>query len=103
MDIKAFSQLWQKGNWETIQYISADKGYDYFDVRNPIKKTGKIPVIPRRENALVPSLPDIYKSYYHTRSTTERFFGSIKENKCLALRFDKLTIRFFSFFCFSSN
>jgi len=100
--MKAFSLLWQKGNWENIQYVIADKGYDYFDVRHPIKKAGKIPVIPRRENAVVPGLPDIYKPYYHTRSSIERFFGSIKENKRLALRFDKLTTTFFSFFALAA-
>jgi len=66
-------------------------------VRDPIKKAGKTPVIPRRANAVVTGLQDVYKPYYSTRSAIERFFGRIKENKRLALRFDKLTSTFFSF------
>ena len=95
--MKVFPQLWQNGEWENTQYIIADKGYDYFDVRHPIRKAGKIALIPRRANATVPGLPDNYKSYYRSRSTIERFFGRIKENKRLVLRFDKLTTTFFSF------
>ncbi|HAT2094896.1 TPA: transposase [Legionella pneumophila] len=38
------------------------------------------------------------KERYKTRSAIERFFGKIKENKRLTLRFDKLDITLFSFF-----
>jgi hypothetical protein len=38
------------------------------------------------------------KERYQTRSNIERFFGEIKENKRLALQFDKLDLTFFSFF-----
>ena len=100
--MKAFSLLWEKGDWENIQYVIADKGYDYFDVRQPIRKAGKTPVIPRRANAAVPGLPQTYKPYYQTRSAIERFFGRIKENKRLAVRFDKLTTTFFSFFALAA-
>lgn len=96
--MKVFPKLWKLGNWSGIQYVIADKGYDYFSVRDPIRKSGKVPVIPRRANAVVPGLQEIYKPYYRTRSSIERFFGRIKENKRLALRFDKLTHTFFSFF-----
>ncbi len=96
--MKIFPKLWESGKWSGIQYIIADKGYDYSSVRILIKKDGKVPVIPRRANAVVPGLQDIYKSYYLSRSSIERFFGRIKDNKRLALRFDKLTHTFFSFF-----
>ena len=79
VDMKAFSQLWEKGEWENIQYVIADKGYDYFDVRDPIRKAGKIPVIPRRANATVPGLPDIYKPYYYTRSAIDDFLDVLKK------------------------
>jgi hypothetical protein len=102
VDMKAFPKLWQEGEWGNIQYVIADKGYDYFDVRDPIRKAGKIPVIPRRANATTPGLPDAHKPYYHTRSAIERFFGRIKENKRLALRFDKLMSTFFSFFALAA-
>ena len=38
------------------------------------------------------------KEKYKTRSAIERFFGKIKENKRLALRFDKLDVTFLSLF-----
>ena len=98
VDMKVFTKLWELGKWSGIRYVIADKGYDYFAVRAPIKKAEKIPVIPRRANAIFPGLQDIYKPYYRTRSAIERFFSRIKENKRLALRFDKLTHTFFSFF-----
>lgn len=98
VDMKVFSKLWKLGEWLGIQYVIVDKGYDYFSVRSSIKKAGKIPVIPRRANAICPGLQDIYQPYYRTRSAIERFFGQIKENKRLALRFDKLSHTFFSFF-----
>lgn len=102
VDMKVFPKLWELGKWSEIQYVIADKGYDYSSVRIPIKKAGKTPVIPRRANAIVPGLQDIYKSYYRSRSSIERFFGRIKDNKRLALRFDKLTHTFFSFFALAA-
>ena len=66
-------------------------------IRHPIKKAGKIPVIPRRANAALPGSQDIYKLLCRTRSAIERYFGRIKENKRLALRFDKLTTTSFPF------
>ena len=80
-----------------IQYIIADKGYDYYAVRTSIRKAEKIPVIPGRANGIAPGLQDAYKAHYRTRSAIERFFGRIKENKRLALRFDKLAHTFFIF------
>lgn len=94
--MKEFSSLWQKADWRSIQYIIADKGYDYSVVRNHIIAAGKTPVIPRRKGAVCPGVHD--KVRYKTRSAIERFFGKIKENKRLALRFDKLDVTFFSFF-----
>lgn len=102
VDMKVFPTLWKLGSWSGIQYVIADKGYDYSAVRSPIKKAGKIPVIPRRANAIFPGLQDVYKPYYRTRSSIERFFGRIKENKRLALRFDKLSHTFFSFFALAA-
>lgn len=94
--MKVFPELWKKGDWDSVNYIIADKGYDYSEVRNLIKESKKIPVIPRRENAICPGVQD--KERYATRSAIERFFSSIKENKRMALRFDKRDVTFFSFF-----
>ena len=97
--MKAFPELWKKGNWESIQYVVGDKGYGCAEVRNLIRKSNLISVIPRRQNAVCPGVQD--KERYATRSAIERFFSKIKENKRMALRFDKRDVAFFSFFCFS--
>ena len=96
VDMKEFDNLWHQSDWKNIQYIIADKGYDYLAVRQQISKAGKTAVIPRRNNAIFPGVSD--KEHYKTRSAIERFFGKIKENKRLALRFDKLDTTFLSFF-----
>lgn len=96
VDMKEFSTLWSQCDWRGIQYIIADKGYDYSAVRTQITVSGKTAVIPRRKGAICPGVRD--KERYKTRSAIERFFGKIKENKRLTLRFDKLDVTFFSFF-----
>ncbi|MCW8422197.1 transposase [Legionella sp. PATHC032] len=73
----------------------ADKGYDCGKVRSQINSTGKTAVIPRKKGAICPGVRD--KERYKTRSAIERFFGKIKENKRLTLRFDKRDTTFFSF------
>ncbi|MFI0436032.1 MAG: hypothetical protein ACH350_10000 [Parachlamydiaceae bacterium] len=75
-----------------------NKGYDDSDVPTAIKKAEKIPIIPRKAHAIFPGWQEAYKPYYPTRSAIERFFGRIKENKRVALRFEKLLHTFFSFF-----
>ncbi len=98
-DMKVFPEVYGTGDWQDVKYVIADKGYDYYDVRKLIRDTGKRPVIPRREGAVCPGLhTEEDRERYKTRSAIERFFGKIKENKRLALRFDKLDVTFFSFF-----
>ena len=96
VDMNEFSALWKQSDWRGIQYVIADKGYDCGKVRQRITSEGKTAVIPRRKGAIYPGVRD--KERYKTRSAIERFFGKIKENKRLTLRFDKLDITFFSFF-----
>ena len=95
-DMILFPKLWHQGHWQKIHYVVADKGYDYSAVRQCIRESNKTPVIPRRKGAICPGVQD--RNRYQTRSAIERFFGRIKENKRLALRFDKLDITFFAFF-----
>ena len=96
VDMKIFPELWEKGEWAGALHIIADKGYDFSLVRKLIRSTGKHPVIPRRKGAICPGVQD--KQKYQTRFAIEHFFGRLKENKRMALRFDKLDITFFSFF-----
>lgn len=96
--MKVFPKLWLLGDWKGIQDLIADKGYDFGAVRTLIRQGGKTPIIPRRKGAISPGIAQNDKEKYKTRSSIERFFGKIKENKRLALRFDKLDVTFFSFF-----
>jgi len=96
MDMKVFSKLWSVGDWGDVLYVIADEGYDFYEARKCLREAGKKPVIPRRKGAICPSVQD--KERYQTHSNIERFFGKIKKNKRLALRFDKLDVTFFSFF-----
>jgi len=95
-DMKVFTKLWSIGNWQGIQDVIADKGYDCSEVRILIPESGKHPIIPRRQGAVCPGVLD--KEKYATRFNIEHFFGKIKENKRMALRFDRLDVTFFSFF-----
>lgn len=96
--MKVFSKLWSVGNWEGIRDVIADKGYDSYEVRVLIRQSGKYPIIRRRQGAVCPGIQYKDKEKYLTRFNVEHFFGKIKENKRLALRFNKLNIAFFSFF-----
>ena len=85
-----------------IKYLVADKGYDTSNVRNTIKSHGAIPVIPfkgvylPRNSKLNPE--DFYNvNLYRKRNIIERFFGKLKENKRIAMRFDKMDHVFLSF------
>ena len=76
----------------------ADRGDDGLLVKPPIREAGHRPIIPRRHGALSPGLRPEDQPLYRTRVAIEHFFARLKENKRLALRFDKLDITFFSFF-----
>ena len=93
--MKAFALLWEQADWRGIEYLIADKGYNYAAVRKLIREAGKIAVIPRRSNAFIPGVRDSVR--YKTRSAIERVFAQLKENKRLVARFDKRDITFFSF------
>ena len=57
-DMKVFAKLWACGNWEGIQDVIADKGYDCSEVRILIRQAGKYPIIPRRQGAVCPGVQD---------------------------------------------
>ena len=76
-------------------YFLADKGYDSDAFRNLIQEQNNIPVIPGRRNRRVKIEYD--KNLYKIRGGIERLFGKIKENRRLALRYDKSDMAFLSF------
>ncbi|MGL5784145.1 MAG: hypothetical protein ACRCYZ_01485 [Alphaproteobacteria bacterium] len=95
--MKRFSNLWELGNWEDVVDVIADKGYDFYEVRKIIRDGGKTPVSPRRQGSVCPGVQD--KERYKTRVFIEYFFGKIKENKRLCMRFDTLDTTYLRFFC----
>ena len=101
-DCKSFEDLERELPWDKIKYVVADKGYDTWNVRNIIKSYGATPVIPfkgvylTKDSELTPE--DFYDvKLYKKRNIIERFFGRLKENKRIAMRFDKMDHSFLSF------
>lgn len=91
----ALRSLWEEWPWKSIEHVIADKGYDSNPLREVIRSHQATPVIPYRESRWFPGSYD--EDLYSTRTTIERFFGRLKENKRIALRADKLDITFSSF------
>ena len=94
-DCKSFESACQDWPWSQIKKVVGDKGYDTGHVRDLIKAYGATPVIPPRgtwvaaDSTLTPE--DFYDTQtYQKRHVIERLFGRIKDNKRIAMRFDKL-------------
>jgi IS5 family transposase len=68
-------------------YVVADKGYDSDDHRRERHANNNIPVIPGRKNRKRPIEYD--KKRYAVRCRIEMFFGRRKENRRLAVRYEK--------------
>jgi transposase len=98
VDMKVFPTLWASGDWKDVNFVVADKGYDVYQVVKLIRDTGRQPIIPRRRNALFEGVLPQFEAKYRSRFAIEHFFSKLKENKRLALRFDKLDLTFFAFF-----
>lgn len=76
-------------------YVVEDMGYDSDEHRNSLRSQNNVPVIPGRKNRKVKIIYD--KAIYKLRGGIERYFGKLKENKRLCLRFDKEDKTFLSF------
>jgi transposase len=76
-------------------YVIEDKGYDSDKHRANLRSNNNIPVIPGRKNRKQPVFYD--KSMYKIRRNVEILFGKIKENRRLAMRFDKADAAFLAF------
>lgn len=76
-------------------HVLEDKGYDSDAHRMFLRSQNNIPVIPGRKNRKVKIEYD--KQLYKLRSNIEIFFGKMKENKRLALRYDKSDAAFLGF------
>jgi len=76
-------------------YVVEDMGYDSDAHRAALRANNNVPVIPGRKNRKLPVSYD--KTLYKLRKNIEIFFGRIKENKRMAMRFDKHDETFLSF------
>ena len=70
-------------------------GYDSDLHRIKLRANNNIPVIPGRKNRVIPIAYD--KKMYKLRSKIEIFFGKLKENKRLAMRYDNSDQSFLGF------
>jgi len=75
--------------------ILEDRGYDSDAHRSFLRSQNNEPVIPGRKNRKIKIEYD--KELYKLRSKIEILFGNLKENKRLALRYDKSDSAFLGF------
>ena len=76
-------------------YVVEDMGYDTNHHRAMLQANNNIPVIPGRQNRKVPI--DYDKQFYVLRRRIEMFFGRSKENRRLAVRYEKTDLCFLGF------
>lgn len=76
-------------------YVIEDMGYDSDQHRNWLRSGNNIPVIPGRKNRKIKI--DYDKELYKLRKNIEIFFGKLKENRRLSLRFEKHDSAFLGF------
>ena len=76
-------------------YIVEDMGYDSDPHRRELEANNNIPVIPGRKNRKIPIVYD--KIIYKLRRKIEMFFGKIKENRRMTVRYEKTDAAFMAF------
>ncbi len=75
--------------------VVADLGDDSDAHRACLRANHHLPVMPGRQNRQVPI--DYDKKLYAVRRRIEMFFGQLKENRRLAIRYDKMDVTFLAF------
>lgn len=76
-------------------YVVEDMGYDSDAHRDRLRSNNNVPVIPGRKNRKIKI--DYDKTIYKLRRNIEIFFGKLKENKRLSMRFEKHDSAFLGF------
>ena len=76
-------------------YILEDMGYDSDAHRNFLRSQNNTPVIPGRKNRIMKIEYD--KVLYRLRRKIEILFGKMKENKRIAMRYEKTDSAFWAF------
>jgi transposase len=80
--------------------VIADRRYDSDAFRRELKGNNNIPVIPGRKNRKKEIVYD--KQIYKKRGLIERIFGKLKENRRIALRYEKSDLNFLGFIIVAS-
>lgn len=81
-------------------WVIEDKGYDSDKHRATLRSNSNIPVIPGRKNRKIPIEYD--KEKYSLRKRVEFFFARLKENRRLAVRYEKADTMFLAFIAFGA-
>jgi transposase len=76
-------------------YVVEDAGYDSDPHHRMLESNSNIPVIPGHKNRKIQIIYD--KAVYKLRRLIEIFFGKIKENRRLTVRYEKLDSTFLGF------
>ena len=76
-------------------HVVLDRGYDSDPFRNVLRSQNNVPVIPGRKNRKIKIAYD--KLIYKLRIRIEQFFGKLKENKRLSMRYEKSDTVFLAF------
>ena len=76
-------------------YVVLDMGYDSDEYRALLRGSNNIPVIPGRSNRN--KVVEHDKRKYALRKRVEQFFGRIKENRRLTVRYEKSDLNFLGF------
>ena len=79
----------------TDKTVLADRAYGASDIRDHICKNAALSCIPDKVNSQIKHSFD--EEVYKQRNIVERFFNKIKNNRHIAMRFDKLSICFWNF------
>ena len=87
----------------TDKTVLADRAYGASDIRDHICKNAALSCIPDKVNSQIKHSFD--KEVYKQRNIVERFFNKIKNNRHIAMRFDKLSIflEFYSSCCLQNQ
>ncbi len=94
-DYASAYRLAESSALEGARFILADKGYDSARFRQMMEARGLQPVIPPRCHHKAPAHYD--RERYKDRNVVERLIGRLKENRRIAMRFDKLAHMFEGF------
>ena len=84
----------------TDKTVLADRAYGTSDIRDYICGNAALSCIPDKVNSKIKHSFD--KEIYKQRNIVERFFNKIKNNRHIAMRFDKLSICFWNFIVLSA-